>query len=391
MKTLDRFYFLLLALLIACFDPGGIVAHTSNYINSKIWDSSGNIIDSAKNADGTKDELLVSGEDAYLAISRNKNSSVSFVNKFGRNPDIDTATDPEDVWDVGGLWVPPTVARTHDIVSTDVDDDGTLVSSGTATGGSTTTLVDSAADFVTDGVAVGDAALNDTNFDHSIVTAVAATTLTLEQTYHANDPAFSGDVGFSSGDSYRVVTPASTGASITHIFGLDASMEEQEEFIIMNGTTNVPTVNTYYRIFRMHIDGAASRTVTNEGDISATAQTDATVTAQINAGNGQTGMAIYTVPSNKTAYMTQVFADLVQSKASVARLSVRETPMASIDGLGSRIQHFFGLENGSGHYHHTFKPYKKFLSNTDIFVRIDEVSANDMDISAGFDIILVDN
>lgn len=50
------------------------------------------------------------------------------VNKFGRNSDIDTTTDPADVWDggvVGGassIWVAPTVARIHDITSTSVND-----------------------------------------------------------------------------------------------------------------------------------------------------------------------------------------------------------------------------------------------------------------------------
>ena len=320
-----------------------------------------------------------------LAIARGKFSHVTYINKFGRNPDIDTATDPEDLWDVGGLWVPPTAARTHDIVSSSANDSGVLVSTGTAdTGSGLTTLYDAAADFVGDGVAAGDTVINDTNMDHSTVLTVDdLNTLTLVTSYHGD--------GFTAGDTYRVVNANSTGASVVHVFGLSSALIEQEEFIIMNGAGNVATLNTYWRIYRMHTDGAASRLVTNVGSISATAQVDGTITAQINIGNGQTGMAIYTVPAGKTAYMTHVFADLVQSKASVARLSLRETPLATVDGAGSRIKHFFGLENGSGHYHHSFKPYKKFLANTDIFIRVDEVSANDMDISAGFDLVLVDN
>jgi len=43
------------------------------------------------------------------------------VNKFGRNPDVDTAA-AEDVWDGGGTWAAPTGAQTHDIVSTDAND-----------------------------------------------------------------------------------------------------------------------------------------------------------------------------------------------------------------------------------------------------------------------------
>jgi hypothetical protein len=182
-----------------------------------------------------------------------------------------------------------------------------------------------------------------------------------------------------------------TGASITHVLGLSSALVFQEEFIINNGTTDVPTTMTYYRIDVMHIDGAAGRTSTNIGDISATAQTDGTVTAQINAGNGQTGMAIYTIPKGKTGYMTQIFADLVKDKTASASLTLHETISATVNGAGTRAKHFFGLTAGGGHYHHIFKPYKKFLENTDIFIRCDEVTANDMDISAGFDIILVDN
>lgn len=45
------------------------------------------------------------------------------VSRHGRNPDIDTAAD-EDIWPLGGTtdWVPPTTARTHQIVSDSTDD-----------------------------------------------------------------------------------------------------------------------------------------------------------------------------------------------------------------------------------------------------------------------------
>lgn len=42
------------------------------------------------------------------------------INKFGRNPDVDTGT--EDIWAVGGLFVPPTAARVHAVVSASAND-----------------------------------------------------------------------------------------------------------------------------------------------------------------------------------------------------------------------------------------------------------------------------
>lgn len=334
--------------------------------------------------------------DSMLQISRGAVIGISHVNKFGRNPIIDTATDPEDIWDAGGLWVPPTAARTHNIASSSANDAGTVVSTGTAdTGSNTTTLYDASADFVGDGVAAGDVVLNDTNTDHSVVSSVTdANTLALEHTHHHHKGFFSHEsVGFNDGDTYRVVTPASTGASVIHVYGLDSDMYEAEEFIVMNGTNNVATTRTYWRIYRLHNDGAASRTVSNVGNITATAVTDATVTAQINAGNGGTGMAMYTVPKGKTAYMTNFYGSMTQkTAANSADITLRQTKFAGPGGAGSVVEHFESVNNaGTSHFQNFFIPYKRFEEQTDIWVRCDEVTANATSISAGFDLILVDN
>lgn len=58
-----------------------------------------------------------------LEVARGRIPGMKSLNKFGANPDVDTGSTPEDVWDLGGLHVPPTVARIHNIASTSTDDD----------------------------------------------------------------------------------------------------------------------------------------------------------------------------------------------------------------------------------------------------------------------------
>lgn len=69
--------------------------------------------------------LPVSGE-AWTAAGLNADAFI--VNKVGRNPDIDTSSDPEDVWEGGGLYTgfPTTGAATVSVVSTSAGDTGVL-------------------------------------------------------------------------------------------------------------------------------------------------------------------------------------------------------------------------------------------------------------------------
>lgn len=70
-----------------------------------------------------------------------------------------------------------------EIVTSDIDE----VTDGTATGGSTTTLTDTAATFITDGVVVGDWLFNETTSLSSIITAVnSETQITVEEMASAN-------------------------------------------------------------------------------------------------------------------------------------------------------------------------------------------------------------
>ena len=77
-------------------------------------------------------------EDINLAIAQGDRSDLSQVNKFGRSTNVDNGV-TTDIWDRANatdnqaIWLPPTVARIHDIVSTDAGDDGSPVGAGART------------------------------------------------------------------------------------------------------------------------------------------------------------------------------------------------------------------------------------------------------------------
>lgn len=96
-------------------------------------------------------------------------------------------------------------------------------------------------------------------------------------------------------------------ATIT-IVGLDANYNQITENLVLNGTTNVPTVNQYFRINSMFVSTGSA---TNPAGVITLSNTGGTVIyAQINTGvfNGTTSslgssqMAVYTVPAGYTFY-----------------------------------------------------------------------------------------
>lgn len=253
----------------------------------------------------------INNDDYFHRVAAGLIPGVSHINKFGSNPDVDTSSTPEAIWDVGGLYVPPTIGRIHDIVSTNTND-----------------------------------------------------------------------------------TSAGTGARTVRVTGLDASFNEQTEDVTMNGTTNVATANTYSRIFRMNVLTAGSNG-TNFGQIDATAQTDGTITARIRLGNGTTLMAIYTIPSGKTGFMTGIYSNL--SKISAGQdpnctMRLELTANADQSDSAQGIASIWGMtHSGNSEHRHSFHPFAVIPEKTDIVMICSDITTINNDISGGYDIILVDN
>lgn len=186
---------------------------------------------------------------------------------------------------------------------------------------------------------------------------------------------------------------AGTGMRTMRVWGLqDWDSKESSEDITMNGITGVNTVNSYVIIHRMRglTFGSGGQ---NAGTITATAATDATITAVIRPGVGSTAMAIYGWPSTQTLYLKSWKCAINKASGSAAHILYQlfrnpepDTNSASfveVDVTGRQ-------SNGNSSDTEPYKPYLP-LPGPGILKVSGIGSAADLDGTAGFAGILVDN
>ena len=322
--------------------------------------------------------LIAIGEDLGLGISSGNREGLSKVHKFGRNLDIDTGGF-ETIWNGGADYTGhnATVAETLEIFSSSIEDVGSVLSSGTATGGSGSTLEDSGATFVTDGVDVGDVLINDTNTGHGIVRSVTETEITV---FVMDDEEIN-----IAGDAYRVVTATATGSPILELYNLlDGEYAEQSnEYVVLNGTTPVTTTGQYMRCDRGHAHGGL-----NIGDITCRQETTtANVMMVMPTGYGATMICAYTIPAGKRAFIDAWFASLAGKIQ--ANSSVRLMQRAALDSFRV-IEERSLIGAGSSEFQRVYKNPKDSLPQmTDIKIMAD-TDANNTGVAAGFDLTLKD-
>ena len=147
------------------------------------------------------------------------------------------------------------------------------------------------------------------------------------------------------------------------------------------------------RVFRMKVvdSTAADQNIW----VGATGMAAATAKGIITSGNNQTLMAIYTVPASKTAYMTNYYATLNKASGGGATVGVKIKlwVIDNANGYVKHIKHVAGVDSAAdSQWRHDFMPYFKVTEKSDIYVDAENLSGSvTADVSAGFDIILVDN
>ena len=309
------------------------------------------------------------------------------LTKFGRNPDIDTASG-EDMWNGGSVYTGFNATTNEEIqvVSASTNDVGVVESSGTATGGTSTTLVDSGATFVTDGVTVGDVVVNDTRGSHGVISAITETQATVHSMIGDSNAALTNV----NGDSYRIVSTNGTGAALIRINQiLNADYEQQTAvYVVLNGTTNVNTSGvTAMRATRALVVLAGSGG-SAAGDITIRqASSTSNVFAVMPADLNQTTIGAYTVPSGKLMLVKRYRVSITRANGSAGSATIAF--LVRNRGEVFRGLRVFEVQTGTG-TSFTEEGGEVLQPGTDIKFRVTQVSDNNTVAEGVFEAILID-
>ena len=248
----------------------------------------------------------ITQKDWFQRIAEGEFSNYSFIEKFGENPDIDTGTNSEDVWDGGGIYTWSTSADITQIASSNTGDTQQIQITGL-----------------------------DTNWDE----VVQNVTLTGQ-------------------------TPATLTTSLRRVYRM-----------VNIGTSDIAGV-VYLATSAAVFSGGVPTVAT-------------TIRAQINNGNNQTLMCIYTVPAGKTGYFWAGYVSLASGAlASNAVFTWRARVENSVFAVKSKIA---TMGQGRSSWDYTYKIPVVLPEKTDVLIRCDAVSDNNTAVSGGFTVLLKDN
>lgn len=165
-------------------------------------------------------------------------------------------------------------------------------------------------------------------------------------------------------------TSGSDAGEAVEVQGLDGDYNEATETINVGSTGTT----TFSRVFR-----ARKVDATNVGTV--TINVGGSLAAQILPGNGQTLMAVYTIPAGKTGYLLQFQGSSDKQTAVQFKLFAREL----LDGGAFNLKGQWGVQGGNV-VTYDYKVPLVFTEKTDL--RVDIVTGNNCGGGAIFDLIL---
>lgn len=114
-------------------------------------------------------------------------------------------------------------------------------------------------------------------------------------------------------------TAAGTGARTVRVYGNTTNGLETDD-VTMNGLVNVATVKEFDFIYCIEVLTSGSGT-NNAGVITATAQTDATVTIQMPLREAEAYNGAFKIPTGYTGYVTYIWGDFTNTGGTTASVT----------------------------------------------------------------------
>lgn len=182
-------------------------------------------------------------------------------------------------------------------------------------------------------------------------------------------------------------TSAGSGARKVVVLGLDANCNSISEEITLNGTTPVTSTNAFRRIHSAYVsESGSSNQAFNEGSITcAYSVTTSVVFFVMQIARNQTNESAYTVPAGYTAYVRRLHGYVRNGRTNSANIAIYIREPARAPRL-RRPTDLVAAEFDDNIFGGLLVPEK-----SDISIRCTTVSANGLEVAAGYDLLLVKN
>tara|TARA_B110000483_G_scaffold116858_1_gene141499 strand:- start:603 stop:1400 length:798 start_codon:yes stop_codon:yes gene_type:complete len=184
----------------------------------------------------------------------------------------------------------------------------------------------------------------------------------------------------SSAGTVTVAGSSDDDSAVIEIQGLDANYNVVVQDVTLDGEGDGTASTNLIRIFRARVKTPASGETSNAANLSI--RIAGQERAKMLAGNGQTLMAVYTVPAGKTAYLLNLSLSVDKNVDVIYKLFARP-----IDDGGFNLKGQFGTFGTP--FNHSYPVPLRFEEKTDIEIQAD--AGNNSGGGATFDLILVDN
>jgi hypothetical protein len=184
-----------------------------------------------------------------------------------------------------------------------------------------------------------------------------------------------------SSDTNDVSTGA--GARTMTVIGLGDNYTNKTETVSLDGTSAVALSGNWMRVHRCSI-ATAGVNGTNFGTITIRLSSGGATRLVVTPQNGQTLMAVYTIPAGYSGYMQSYYASA--NAQTAAYIDIQLLTRSSTGVINLKHQQAII----SSYTMHTFSSPFKITEKADVWIDATS-SANNTDVCAGFDIILIKN